>query len=181
MKTFILSSIFIFSISIAFSQSETQTKSEKKAQKQQAEEEQLELYFEIVNSHQFIVEATSMVGNSGETYTLSPSVNFFYIDSSASTIQLSFEGLVGWNGLGGVTIDGKLDRFQLDNLVKGKPVTASGNIIGRNGGNAQFVMYVNSSGMATVELSGNWSNNINFNGRLLTLAQSKVYKGVPLN
>ena len=66
-------------------------------------------------------------------------------------------------------------------LKSGKPITLIGSIIGRIGGNLQFTMYVNSSGMATVEVNGNWGSRITFQGRLFTLADSKVFKGIPLN
>jgi hypothetical protein len=42
-------------------------------------------------------------------------------------------------------------------------------------------MYVNSSGLANVQLNGNWSNTVNFQGRILNLAQSKEFKGIPIN
>ncbi len=160
------------------------TKSEKKNKREQKEQENLEKMqelYELVESRQFVVEANQVFGNAGDVYNVMPSVNYFAVDSSYSTMQLSFIGIIGWNGIGGVTSDGRLDRFELQELVSGKPISLYGSINSRSGGNVQFSMYVYSSGMASVTATGNWGNDITFQGRLFTLADSKVYKGIPIN
>lgn len=182
MRVLILCSLLmLLSVNSSFSQDNKSAKQEKKALKNQENQEKLEALYKIVESRKFIVEANSVSNNEGETFTVSPSINYFYVDSLNSTIQLSFEGLIGWNGIGGITADGSIDKYDLSPLKQGKPITLTGMIIGRAGGNTQFVMYVNSEGMATVSITGNWGNTINFQGRLLTLAESKVFKGIPLN
>jgi len=162
-------------------QSEKQSKEEKKEQKEKEDLEKMQALYKIVESRQFVVEANQVFGNTGEIYNVMPSVNYFAVDSSYSTMQLSFNGLIGWNGIGGITSDGKLDKFDLQELESGKPVTLYGSINSRSGGNVQFTMYVYSSGTANITATGNWGNDITFQGRLFTLAESKVFKGIPTN
>ena len=179
-KCLLVSLIFLLPI-IGFSQEVKDSKSDKKALKQKESEEQLEELYNLVESRKFIVEATQVYGDQGDVYDVMPSVNFFAVDSVFSTIQLSFFGIVGWNGIGGVTVDGKIDRFDLEEFASGQPISLNGSINLRSGGNAQFMMYVYSSGMANVTVTGNWGSNITFQGRLFTLAASKFYKGIPTN
>ena len=181
MRVLLLGFLLLFSSTIALSQDKNESRKEKKEKKAKENQEKIEKLYALVSSRKFIVEATNVYGNSGDNYTVNPSTNYFLVDSSRTTIQLSFDGLIGWNGVGGVTSDGKIDKFELSELKSGKPIMVNGMIIARAGGNIQFVMYVNSEGMTNIELSGNWANTINFQGRLLTLAESKVFKGIPLN
>ncbi len=179
-KFILLSLIFFFPILI-YSQDVKESKSEKKEQKQKESDKQLQAFYKLIESRQFIIEATQVYGDQGDVYNVMPSVNFFAVDSVYSTIQLSFVGIVGWNGIGGVTLDGRIDRFDLNEFTSAKPLSLNGSINLRSGGNSQFTMYVYSSGMATVTLTGNWGSSITFQGRLFTLADSKVYKGIPTN
>jgi len=172
--------IFLFPV-LVHSQEVKESKSEKKERKQKESDEQLQALYKVIESKQFVVEASQVYGNAGDVFNVMPSVNFFAIDSSYSTIQLSFVGIVGWNGVGGVTVDGRIDRFDLNDFVSGKPLALNGSINQRIGGNTQFTMYVYSSGMANVTVTGNWGSSITFQGRLFTLADSKVYKGIKTN
>ncbi len=172
--------VFLFPLTMN-GQTEKLTKKEKKALKAKESEEKLMVLYKAVESQQFVVETDQVFGDDGSVFNVSPMMNFFTIDSTQSTIQLSFTGLIGWNNVGGVTVDGVVDKFDLHEFKAGKPITLIGSINQRSGGNTQFTMYVYSSGMANVTISGNWGSSITFQGRLFTLAESKVYKGVPLN
>ena len=169
--------ILLLPISL-YGQDKELSKKEKKAREKEAE---LQALYKIVESRQFVVEANQVFGNRGDVYNVMPSVNYFAVDSNYSTMQLSFIGLIGWNGIGGITSDGTLDKFDLQEFDSGKPVTLYGSINSRSGGNVQFTMYVYSSGTANVTATGNWGNDITFQGRLFTLAESKVFKGIPTN
>jgi hypothetical protein len=179
-KVVLISSILLLPF-MALAQNQKASKEQKKEQKEQENAEKMQALYKIVESRQFVVEANQVFGNAGDVFDVMPSVNFFAVDSSYSTMQLSFIGIIGWNGIGGITSDGKLDKFELEELVGGKPITLYGSINSRSGGNVQFTMYVYSSGMANVTATGNWGNDITFQGRLFTLADSKVYKGIPTN
>lgn len=179
-QIFLVTIISLFSFSM-MGQEKAMTHKEKKELKAKENQEKIEALYKLVETREFIVEATQVFGTSGETYTISPEINFFTVDSSSSTIQLSFVGVSGWNGIGGVTIDGNIDRYDLKELKEGKPITLMGSIIERIGGNTQFTMYVYSSGLAQVEISGKRASRITIQGRISTLANSNVYKGIPLN
>ena len=179
-KQVIVSLLILFPV-LFYAQDAKLSKSEKKEQKKVENDEQLKALYKIVESRQFVVEADQVYSSEGEIFNVMSSVNFFAVDSAFSTIQLSFVGLVGWNGVGGVTVDGRIDRFDINEFVSDKPITLNGSIIPRSGGNAQFTMYVYSTGMANVTVTGNWGSSITFQGRLFTLADSKVFKGIPTN
>lgn len=181
MKTSYLILLILFLPFTMNGQSENMTKKEKKEQKAKENEEKLKVFYKILKSQQFVVEADQVYGDEGSIFNVIPTVNYFAVDSTYSTVQLSFTGVIGWNGVGGVTVDGNIDKYDLKEFKSGKPITLVGSINGRVGGNLQFTMYVYSSGQANVTVNGNWGNSITFQGRLFTLADSKVYKGIPLN
>ena len=135
----------------------------------------------MVESKEFIIEATQVFGRTSDTYQMDPYTNFFAVNQERGTVQLSFTGLIGWNGIGGVTSDGTIDRYELSELREGKPVKLNGSIIARSGGNLQFNMNVFASGQADVTVTLTRGETITFQGRILKLADSKAFKGIPLN
>ena len=160
---------------------ESMSKKEKKEAEKRESRQELERLYKIVESKKFVVEAVQVFGNSGDTYPVQSNTNFFLLDSSTTTIQLSFEGMVGVNNVGGITIDGYLEKFDLQELKDGKPIILFGSINSRIGGNSQFTMYVYSSGNARVTVQENQGRSVTFQGRFLNLAESKIYKGVRTN
>ena len=94
-----------------------QTKEEKKAAKKAKKEAKLEqdkantaMLMSLVESKKFVLEANTLFDRTGVSYVLNSSLNFIGFDGVNSTIQLAFDQLIGWNGVGGVTIDGKITK-----------------------------------------------------------------------
>jgi len=165
-----------------------QTKAEKKAAKKAKKEAKLkreianaDTLVAIMESKQFVLEAHTLYDKKGQNYVLSPNINFVAFDGDNSTIQLAFQNLVGWNGVGGITLDGKVTLLEVDR----KPGETSFNVNARvknKGGGGMTMMFfrVSSEGFARVEMNGSFGERISFQGRIVPLSESSVYKGMPV-
>ena len=88
-------------------------KADKKAERKAADAEALLKSNSLLVSKQWVLEATRVYGKSGRSFNLDPNINFVSIQEKDGVVQLSFSGLVGWNGIGGITIEGNVTRYEV--------------------------------------------------------------------
>ena len=87
-------------------------KATKKAKKEQEEKlniEKTNRLYGLVEQKQFVLEANTLFDKSGMSFQLNSNINFVGFDGKNATIQLAFDQLVGWNGVGGITLDGTIE------------------------------------------------------------------------
>jgi hypothetical protein len=188
MKTNIL--IILISICIAlpiYGQTENPdsknlTKQEKKALRKAKKEEEKRKYEEnLIKFEQYaqmrawVIEAQTVYDKQGNSFQMQPTTNFVFVNNEETTVQLSFAGLVGWNGVGGITLDGKVGKYEVTRDKNTVNINMSAR--GASIGNANIILSISgdSNGRATV--TGNWGERIVFQGRFISLADSKIYKG----
>ena len=75
-------------------------KAAKKVERQAANAEALMKSNALLAGKQWVLEATRVYGKSGRSFNLDPNINFVSIQEKDGVVQLSFSGLVGWNGIG---------------------------------------------------------------------------------
>ena len=190
MKAVLLLAIFSFCVlTSTYAQTENPdtknlSKEEKKALKKAKKEEEkrkreeaLISYEKYAEAREWVLEANTVYGKRGESFQMNPTINFVGVDSENTTIQLSFDGLIGWNGIGGITLDGKIGKYQYSN--DGKSVNIIMSAMGSGLGNVDIILTVSGDGNGRATVSGNWGERITFQGKFVSLAESKVYKGTP--
>ena len=166
----------------AFAQTKAERKEAKKAKKEAKLKEDLskaEVFLTIVESQRFVLEANTLFDRSGQSYNLSSSINFVGFDGENSTIQLAFEQLVGWNGVGGVTIDGKISQMKVKQKDGSATFSVDARVMNKGGGMVTMIFRVSSNGSARVDMSGSFGERISFQGNIVPLSQTAVYKGTP--
>jgi len=87
-------------------------KATKKVERQAADAEALVKSNALLASKQWVLEATRVYNKSGRSFNLDPNINFVSIQEKDGVVQLSFTGLVGWNGIGGITLEGNVTRYE---------------------------------------------------------------------
>ena len=107
-------------------------------------------------------------------------INFVGIKGDEGALQLGFDGLIGWNGVGGVTIDGKVTKYEVKEGKNNSSPTVSLRFQGRGVGSASINVTLNSSGQASARISGDFGDRITFSGIIKSLDESTVYKGQSL-
>ncbi len=157
------------------------SRKEKKALRLEDAKKSKTLLMQVAESEQWVIEANTLYNKVGESFQLNTNINFFAVEDQNGTFQLSFENLIGWNGLGGITLDGKVTKYSVKEGNEKQPITIKYRANGAVLGNVDVLITINSSGMAQATLNGNWGERITIHGRFVALSQSSVYKGSSLN
>jgi len=186
-KLFLLLSLVVCISYTGYSQTENPdsknlTKEEKKAMRKAKKEEdkrkreealiEFEKYAEM---REWVVEAHTVFDKQGQSYQMDPNINFVGVDKDETTVQLSFTGLMGWNGVGGVTLEGKIGKYEYSSDGKSLNITMSA--MGSGLGVVDIFMTVTGDGNGRATVSGNWGERITFQGKFVSLEESTVYKG----
>jgi hypothetical protein len=159
------------------------TRQEKKAIRQEQKKQNdamLAVNTEMaVRSGQFVLKADQIRGRNGYMIHVDPTVNFVAIEGKDVYVQLASPSGIGLNGLGGITLRGRISSMDINNEGKQGYYNIVLNATG-TGGNMTIVMNVNRTGeTATARVTTNWGNRVEFNGRLVpwTGTGKSVYKG----
>lgn len=156
------------------------SKKEKKEWKLQQLEVQRQAILDLLESRTWVIEAHTVYDRYNQSYQLNPSINFVGVKDDEGALQLGFNGLIGWNGVGGVTIDGQVTQYEVKDGQKDNTPTVVLRFQGRGVGFATINVSVNTSGQATARVSGDFGERISFSGIIKSLEESLVYKGQSL-
>ncbi len=174
--------LLFLGLGVMAQESKADRKAEKKARKeakrQEAKENTARL-IGIVESRQFVLQATTLYDRYGNSLVLNSNLNFVGFDGEYSTIQLSFAGLVGWNGVGGVTIDGRITKMEVRTKAEDIGFTINAAVQNKGGGLTTMLFRVNADGNARVDMNGNFGEKLSFQGFIVPLNESTIYKGTP--
>ena len=180
---------FVFVLG-AFSQEETKQlsqkeikklqKEQKKAAKAAEEERMAEVTRYMVQQHQFVLEADFLSDKYGSRVPVTTTINFVLIDSLVGTVQFGSAQAIGYNGVGGVTVDGRITKYEYSKIGKKEDSYSIRLIFMSSIGTYDITLMVNSQGYADASIRGNWSGQLNYHGKLVPLTLSRVYKGTPI-
>ena len=154
-------------------------KQKKQKQRQKRNLASREFYSKLIQSKQWVFQATGLYGPYGQYYSVSPTLNFVAVHNNKIIVQFGFEGVIGWNGVGGVTAEGFLSDFKFNpGKNKNQAMTVSAHIQPKyGGGSPYFTMYINNDGSAQISVTLINGGVLQMNGQVYTPAQSSVYKG----
>ncbi len=184
MKNISLVLVVIVSLALAF-QSNAQSNSEKKKMEKAArkaakmEKDSIDNanLRALVETRAFVLEANTLYSRVGDSFVINPVTNFVGFDGKYSTIQLAFDQVVGWNGVGGVTLDGTITKMEIVDNKSGFGFTITANVRQNVGSTVTMLFRVSIDGSARVDISGSFSDRLIFQGRIVSLAETRVYKG----
>jgi hypothetical protein len=159
------------------------TREEKKAmraeQKKQEEAKLSQVTAEALRSGCFVLKADQVRGRVGYTITVNPLINFVAVEGQDAYVQLASSSGIGFNGLGGITLHGRITSFDVDQVNKHGAYNIIMNTIGP-GGSLTIFMNVSKTGeMASATVRTNWGDRVDMNGVLVpwTGTGSKIFKG----
>lgn len=148
-----------------------------KKQAKAEEEARFQMAKEAMKQKNFVLQANQVYDRYGNTAQVTNNINFVKLDGDKCVVQLGFEGIVGYNGVGGITLDGKISDYKLTENEHGGMVM-SFNV---QGSMIQAAVRVNLNG------SGDWADanvrsqteniEIKFRGNLLPGDLSSVFQG----
>jgi|GEM_PF-1018009 len=200
-RTGLIIALLLFGFAVLAQDYKNDKKSAKKALKeaklQSAKESTAEL-IQLVESKKFIIQANNIVERNRNDLTryniykftnslvLNPNLNFVAFDGDNSTVQLSFVGLVGENGVGGVTLDGKVTKMEIRPREDGVGFRVHAVVQNKLGSDFRIkggrfitmLMRVYYDGTTRIDMEDNFGDHLSFQGYIMPLEESTVYKGI---
>ena len=186
----ILASIFLAFVMFTGAYSQDQgTLSKREIKKMQREQRKADQAAELekqavitefmVTNQQFVLEADYLSDKRGTRVPVSSMINFIMIDSATATVQFGSAYTVGYNGVGGATLEGRVSNYKSITTGKQKQAySVSWNFMSSLG-TYDISLLVNPNGYADATIRGNWSGKLNYHGKLVPLQMSRVYKAMP--
>jgi hypothetical protein len=134
---------------------------------------------EALKSGTFVLKADRIRGRGGYLMNVDPTINFVAVEGKDAYVQVAPSSGYGFNGMGGVTLRGKVTSLNIEQGKKHGSYNIVLNTIG-HAGNITILMNVNKTGeMAFATVSTNWGNRIELDGYLVpwTGTGTKIHKG----
>lgn len=158
-------------------------KKEREVKKELAKQMELITHNLAVNgldSSRFVLEATQVYDRYGNTANVNSNINFVKIANDRAVFQLGFDGLVGLNGVGGITMEGKISNYAVEKLENGR-VNVSFNVQGPIMMASMSFSMDGEGNFANVRVRAQTENiELNFRGQIQPLDNSNVYEGMKL-
>lgn len=132
-----------------------------------------------VNDTAFTLEADQVMFKRGYTAHVSSNTNFVSVKGGNAIIQVAFNiPLSGFNGLGGITLEGNMSNFERSKDKKGNIYVKMG-VTGKGISAQVLITLWRGKNEATVAIQPNFnSNKLTLSGIILPLEKSNVFKGV---
>lgn len=133
---------------------------------------------EALNARQFVLEADQLTFQNGRTTFVSSNTNFVSMNGDSGTVQIAFNtAYSGPNGIGGVTVDGRVSDLKMTTDKRGN-VSCSFSIQGSGISAMVFLTLPAGNNNATVSVNPNFnSRDLSLSGKLVPLEESSVFKG----
>jgi hypothetical protein len=177
----IIAALCLLSVS-SFSQ-ELNKKEQRKLYKeikkeQEAEEAALKAEFVKIMLHQrrFVLEAEQLRDRGGNMVFVSSMINFVAADSISGVIQVGSNTYVGLNGVGGITLEGRISNYEFTyNEKKGSHFLKYN--LQTSSGTYDVRMNISAVGRADATISSSWPGKLTYVGNIVPPASSRVFKG----
>lgn len=149
----------------------------KNEQKKQAEKMMSMNTAQALRSSQFILKADRVRGRGGSIINVNPRINFVSVQGEEVYVQLGSDTGIGYNGVGGVTLKGKVTGYSVEQDKKNGNYYILLNTLG-TGGALTITIRVNVTGeMADAIVQTNWGSRVDFIGNVVPAGRLQVYKG----
>lgn len=191
MKKLLIFTVLLFFTVTTFSQSTKEARAAKREalKKERAARKALEAqqdsvaYFkavEALKSGTFVLEADNVTFPNGISRFVSSSTNYVQADNGDGIVQTAFSNFAyspGPNGLGGITVEGKMSGLQLRQDKDGN-YFCNYNITGMAISATISITLTGGTNQASVMINPNFNgNNMTMMGRLYPLDESDVFQG----
>ncbi len=152
-------------------------KEQKLAERQAEAEKNLEIIDHMLNNRKFVLEANFLSGRTGQRIPVSPNINFVVVDSAHCVLQIGSPYGMGYNGVGGITVEGPVSRYTLKKIEKKKSTYYSLIFMTTTSAGVYDVsMYIDQHGNADATIRGTTAGSLSYHGIILHPELSKIYK-----
>lgn len=152
-------------------------KQKQREAREKEREQNIEMTSQMVKLQRFVLEADYLSNKYGTRVPVSRNINFIMVDSSEAVLQTGSAYTIGFNGVGGETVSGRITKYDFGMTGKNKDSYSIRMIVMSPVGTFDISLLASSEGYADASIRGNWSGVLNYHGRLVPLGLSKVYTG----
>lgn len=176
MKKIFIIILFAFSAHVVFAQNHSDAEMTKKEKKRAELEEKFQFVKEMLEDKNFVLEADFLQNRYGNRNFVSSTINFIKVNENDAVIQVGSDRGMGYNGVGGITADGRISNWELEADEKKKTFRLSLSVL-TNIGAYDVHYFINPHRQATARLSGMRAGSLTFEGDIVALENSVVYEG----
>ncbi len=152
----------------------------KKEQQAEAAAQQSAIVDAMVQYQKFVLEANTLRDKRGNMLHVSSNINFIAADSLTGVIQVGSNTYIGANGVGGVTVEGTISKYQYTRNERSGSYTVS-YYLQSPLGSYDVRMTAFRDGRADADVSSTtWGGRLRYSGQLVPPGISRVYKGMSL-
>lgn len=188
MVVVLLTSTVCISAYAQYDDDKHETREEKKERKaaEKAQEEAVDsLKFQAakkaMKDMQFVIPADRLTFPNGRTINSDENTNFISVSGESTVIQIAFPntGFGGFNGLGGITVDGSITNVKHSETKKGNVILEYG-ALGSSLSAQIYITLMADSNEVMVTVQPNFSGDeLTVYGELVPTAASSVYETMP--
>ena len=170
--------MIVLSVMAGHIQAQELTRAEKKALQERLDSLLFVEAEQAINDKEFTLEADQVVFKYGQTAYVSSNTNFVSVKGENAVVQVAFNiPASGFNGLGGITVDGTVSGYEIRKDKKGN-ISVSMNVMGIGISARVDIHMTRGSNDASVTISPNFNpNRLTLNGVVLPAERSNVFKG----
>ncbi len=172
----IIASVSVFSQDLSKKEQRALYKQLKKEQKAEEAARQAQWVELMVVHRHFVLEANQLRDNRGNLRNVSSMINFLAADSLWGVLQVGNNSHMGYNGVGGVTVEGEITNYEYHQHPKHKSFRVN-YILKTVGGTYDVRMSVSPTGRAEATIGSAWPGKLIYMGDLVSPERSRVYKG----
>lgn len=186
MKKLLALSIILAVFSAAFAQEQDQklTRKEKRELKKKEDEALRKTMASIlvvsIDSQRWVLEANTLVNKYGNSVQVNSTLNFIAIEGDDVFIQLGSNSGLGPNGVGGISVRGKLSSYKVNHNEKKSTYYIAVQVSSALGSYDIRIDCSEDGQMATATVQGIGPRRVTYRGELVPIEKSRVYKGTPV-
>ncbi|MCX6334165.1 MAG: DUF4251 domain-containing protein [Bacteroidia bacterium] len=183
MKAILIRSVSLFMLSVfIFSLQDTSAQNKKLTRKELREIRKAQMeanYYRLdsaLNERSFVLEADYLRNKDGVNIPVLSDFNFIMVNKSEGVLQTGSGSGSGNNGVGGVTTQGIIEKWEVSGDTKNLTYTVRFSLIS-NLGNFDVVMFVGADNHATATITGLGSGRLTWSGYLESIRNSRIFRG----
>ncbi len=162
-RTFLWVLIIIFMTTGLEAQDRSEIRKQRKHERQEIRQEQLSEIESWVRDSAFVIEAERLQGRYGNSFFVYDG-NFIKVNGDEVVLQTSNPGLVGYNGLGGVTLNGRILDYQMTRDENGINLIIQ--MVGSLVGNGTLNVSIYDAQSVRAYYSGPWGSRLVYYGTI---------------
>ena len=172
--------ILFYSLSIVLILTGCKTSGQTSVRNNLSQEQEAILATAAINKHEFVLEADYIIPRTGASIYVSSNTNFISIQGNQATIQLALSNQYsGFNGIGGITLDGTISNEKISVDKKGN-LNYTVNVQGAALSAMVTFNMPAGTNRCTATVTPNFSGNIvTFSGYVYPSDMSNVYTANP--